>query len=74
MRTPTIDFVGNYRRWILISGVLLAISVLSLGVRGLDLSIDFVGGNSYRLVDIREDVTSSELREAAEDIETDVSF
>ncbi len=67
MRTPTIDFVGNYRRWILISGVLLAISVLSLGVRGLELSIDFVGGNAYQLVDIDPDVTSSGLREAAED-------
>ena len=67
MRTPTIDFVGNSKRWILISGVLLAISVLSLGVRGLDLSIDFVGGNAYQLVDVRPDVTSSELREAAED-------
>lgn len=67
MRTPTIDFVGNYRRWILISGVLLAISVLSLGVRGLDLSIDFVGGNAYQLVDIDPDVTSTGLREAAQD-------
>ena len=67
MRTPTIEFVGNGRRWLAISGVLLAISLLSLGVRGLDLSIDFVGGNAYQLADVRPDVTSAELRSAAED-------
>jgi preprotein translocase subunit SecF len=65
MRTPTIDFVGNSRRWIAISGTLLAISLLALGIRGLDLSIDFVGGNAYQLIDVRADVTSSELRDAA---------
>jgi len=67
MRTPTIEFVGNSRRWIAISGALIAISLLSLGIRGLDLSIDFVGGNAYQLVDINPDVTSAELRTAAED-------
>lgn len=67
MRTPTIEFVGNSRRWIAISGALLAISLLSLGIRGLDLSIDFVGGNAYQLVDVRPDLTSAELRTAAED-------
>ncbi len=67
MRTPAIDFVGNSRRWLMISGALIALSLLALGVRGLELSIDFVGGNSYQLVDIRADVTSTELREAAQD-------
>jgi preprotein translocase subunit SecF len=67
MRTPTIDFVGQSRRWMMISGGLLLVSVLALGIRGLDLSIDFVGGNAYQLVDVREDVESDELRQAAED-------
>jgi preprotein translocase subunit SecF len=67
MRTPTIEFVGNGRRWIAISGALIAISLLALGIRGLDLSIDFVGGNAYQLVDVRPDITSAELRAAAED-------
>ena len=67
MRTPTLDFVGLSRRWLMISGTLIAISVLALGVRGLDLSIDVVGGNSYQLIDVREDLTSSELRDAAQD-------
>jgi preprotein translocase subunit SecF len=67
MRTPTISFVGNSRRWVAISGALVLLSLAALGIRGLDLSIDFVGGNSYQLVDIREDVTAEELRVAAVD-------
>jgi preprotein translocase subunit SecF len=67
MRTPTIDFVGKSRRWVAISGALLLLSIAAIAIRGLDLSIDFVGGNSYQLVDVREDVTADELRRAAED-------
>ena len=66
MKTPTLDFVGLSRRWLLISGTLIVISLLALGVRGLDLSIDFVGGNSYQLIDVRDDLTSADLRDAAE--------
>ncbi len=40
----TIDFVGNRRRWLTISAVVLLISVAALGVRQLNLGIDFVGG------------------------------
>ncbi|MDX1690160.1 MAG: protein translocase subunit SecF [Acidimicrobiia bacterium] len=38
------DFVGNRRRWLMISGVLLAVSILSLGLRGFNLGVDFQGG------------------------------
>ena len=67
MRTPTVDFVGKRRRWVVVSAVLIAVSAAALVIRGLELSIDFVGGTSYQLVDVRSDVTSRELREAAED-------
>lgn len=40
----TIDFVGNRRRWLTISVVALLISLAALGVRQLNLGIDFVGG------------------------------
>ena len=40
----TIDFVGHRRRWMVISAVLLAISLASLGIRQLNLGIEFVGG------------------------------
>jgi preprotein translocase subunit SecF len=38
------DFVGNRRRWLMISGTLLLLTVLSFGFRGLNLGVDFEGG------------------------------
>jgi preprotein translocase subunit SecF len=43
-----IDFVGKRRRWFTISAVLLAISIGSLGVRQLNLGIEFAGGAEMR--------------------------
>ncbi len=42
--TTDFDFVGNRRRWFTISGVLILLSLLSLGFRGLNLGVDFQGG------------------------------
>ncbi|MGE3620899.1 MAG: protein translocase subunit SecF [Acidimicrobiia bacterium] len=39
-----IDFVGPFRRWVAISGVVIVVGLISLGVRGLNLGIDFEGG------------------------------
>jgi preprotein translocase subunit SecF len=39
------DFVGRRKLWYTVSAVLLAISVLSLAVRGLNLGIEFKGGD-----------------------------
>jgi preprotein translocase subunit SecF len=39
------DFVGRRKRWYLISAAILAIAILSLVVRGLNLGVDFEGGN-----------------------------
>jgi preprotein translocase subunit SecF len=67
MKTPSFDFVGRSRLWSIVSGTLVVISLLSIFVGGLDLSIDFVGGSSYRLENIDPDTTSTDLREAAEE-------
>ncbi len=39
-----IDFVGLRKRWFTISAVLIAISLLALAVRGLNLGLEFQGG------------------------------
>ena len=39
-----IDFMGRRRLWFAISGAVVLISVVSLGIRGLNLGIDFEGG------------------------------
>jgi len=41
------DFTGHRRRWYVISGVILVVSVAALLVRGLNLGIDFKGGATY---------------------------
>ncbi len=39
-----IDFMKRRRTWFAISGTVVAISIVALGVRGLNLGIDFKGG------------------------------
>ena len=39
-----IKFVGSLKRWSLVSGVVIAIGLVSLWQRGLNLGIDFEGG------------------------------
>jgi len=53
------DFVGHSRWWYMLSGALILISILSLGIRGLDLGIEFRGGSNFK-VSVAE-VTSSTL-------------
>ena len=38
------DFAGRWRRWFAISGVIILVGLISLGVRGLNFSIEFKGG------------------------------
>jgi SecD/SecF fusion protein len=39
-----VDFIGKRRLWFTISGVVVAIALAALGIRGLNLGIDFKGG------------------------------
>jgi preprotein translocase subunit SecF len=43
-RLPHLDFLGRRRTALYLSAGLLAVSILSLGVRGLNFGIDFTGG------------------------------
>jgi preprotein translocase subunit SecF len=65
-RTPNLRIVTNARRWGLISVVLLAVAIGSLATRGLELSLDFVGGSSFRVEAIPADVTPELLRTTVE--------
>ncbi len=57
------EFISNRRKAYVFSGVLLALSILSFAVRGLELGIDFRGGMEFVLEGV-EDVTAVELRSA----------
>jgi preprotein translocase subunit SecF len=65
-RTPNLRIVTNARRWGLISVVLLVVAIGSLVTRGLELSLDFVGGSSFRVEGIPADITPDVLRTTVE--------
>jgi preprotein translocase subunit SecF len=43
------DFAGRWKRWFIISGLVIVIGWASVGVRGLNFSIDFKGGTSWEV-------------------------
>src|SRR5579859_1127495 len=43
----SINFVGRQRLWYALSGVILLVSALALGLRGLNFSQEFTGGTSF---------------------------
>jgi preprotein translocase subunit SecF len=45
----TFDFVGRRRWWFTISAVIIAFGIVAIGVRGLNLGIDFKGGSSWEV-------------------------
>lgn len=45
------DFVGKWRRWLALSGAVIIISLIGLGARGLNLSLDFKGGSQFTFPD-----------------------
>jgi preprotein translocase subunit SecF len=44
----SINFVGRQRIWYAISGLILAVSIVALLVRGLNFSVDFRGGSVFQ--------------------------
>ncbi len=57
----TFDFVGRIRRWFLMSGLVIVAGLISLGTQGLNLGIEFEGGNSWEVL---SDVPVSVARDA----------
>jgi preprotein translocase subunit SecF len=59
----SIDFVGRWRRWAVLSGVVMLISLVSLFVPGLRFGIDFKGGSVFR-AEATKPVTEAQVRDA----------
>ena len=60
-----IEFIGRWRRWFLISGVVILIGVAGLFLRGLNLGIDFKGGDQWTAPIGKASV--ADVRKAVED-------
>ena len=54
------DFVGRQKLWYMISGAILAVSVLALIIFGLNFSIDFKGGSQFQFTAPRATATQIE--------------
>jgi preprotein translocase subunit SecF len=50
----SIDFVGRRRLWYSIAAAAILISLLSLGVRGLNAGIEFKGGSEFRVSTVHD--------------------
>ena len=45
----SINFVGRRKLWYMISGAILVVSILGLGIRGLNFSVEFKGGSLWNV-------------------------
>jgi SecD/SecF fusion protein len=61
------DYVGKRKIWFSISAVVVLISVVSLGIRGLNLGIDFEGGTKITFT-TPQATSLSEVRDQADQI------
>jgi preprotein translocase subunit SecF len=61
MRSPSVDFVGRSRTWAIVSAIAVLIAIAGLLIRGLNLSIDFVGGTSFAVEGIDAAASASDI-------------
>lgn len=58
------DFIGQRRRWYLVSAIMIAVSILSLAIRGLDFGIEFQGGADFKAATQVTSQTVDSMRDA----------
>ncbi|HKH10323.1 MAG TPA: protein translocase subunit SecF [Rubrobacter sp.] len=61
---PNVDFVGNWKRWFIISGVLLSLGIIAMLLGRLDLGIDFQGGAQFTATSADRQLSEEEVRAA----------
>lgn len=61
------DFVGKRKFWYLLSIVIIIFGVISLGVRGLNLGVDFNGGNMLK-ISFEKKTSAGEVRKVFEEL------
>lgn len=58
-----IDIIGRTRTWFVLSGVLMLVAIGSLGIRGLNLGLEFEGGTKFE-VQAEQEASVSDVEEA----------
>jgi preprotein translocase subunit SecF len=60
------QFIAHSRRWLLLSGTLILISIVAFAVRGLNLGIDFEGGTQWQFTKAAGSASVGDVRSAVE--------
>lgn len=63
LKNTKIDFIAKRKIAYTVSGLLILLSIGSLGVRGLSYGVDFAGGRTY-IVRFDQNVNTTDIREA----------
>jgi preprotein translocase subunit SecF len=63
------DFVRNWKKWAALSGTLIVVGLLTLGLRGFNLGIDFRGGTVWELK--RGDMNTAQATSAFRSVSKD---
>jgi preprotein translocase subunit SecF len=58
-----VDFVGGWKKWFAISGVLLLASIIAIASGRLNLGIDFQGGAQFTATGVERQLSTQEVRE-----------
>jgi preprotein translocase subunit SecF len=58
------NFIEHSWRWAILSGTLILISLIALGVRGLNLGIDFEGGTQWQFTVANGSASVNDVRDA----------
>jgi preprotein translocase subunit SecF len=62
------QFIAHSRRWLLLSGTLILISIVAFAVRGLNLGIDFEGGTEWQFTRTAGSASAGDVRSLLEPI------
>ncbi len=65
LKHTRVDFIGKRKYSYIISGTLVVLSLLSIGIKGFTYGVDFSGGRTY-VVRFDKDVTAEEIRSVVE--------
>ncbi|MFN8026343.1 MAG: protein translocase subunit SecF [Acidimicrobiia bacterium] len=58
------QFIAHSRRWLILSGTLILISIVAFSVKGLNLGIDFEGGTEWQVTKTAGSVSVGDVRDA----------
>jgi preprotein translocase subunit SecF len=69
-----IDFVGRWRVWFALSGVLLLLGLGAIAIRGMNFGIDFTGGSKFTASGVQGNPSTEEVRDALPGVLGQASF